>query len=436
MFRRRGYVAFGALALLVGALAIRLLDDGDTTSAAPSIANLTTVETDDGARVLRVPLTLAEPADRSVSVHYTVISDRNTEWPGIATLGQRGQGGADVVGDRGTVRFAPGAVVASVPVHILGDTEREPDEHFSVHLSRSANVEPVDAFGVVTLLDDDTKPPAASVDRVEIREGNRGVRTILVEAHPANSAGDRVSTVDVEVDVRPDAIVEDADEIGFVVPGMTADELAGSLTVTDDDQPRGSGGTGRPQRVALVGDSITSDYQFVAKRMLEHEGFSVYLGGDAGSGLLDRDWCSGRRAEEVLRDADPDLVVLQFIGNIGFRPRCSNDPVDSPDDFEAAWNRAAREAIQSFRDDGAQLFVVTSPGVEYGAFATRIATTNAALTSAAKAPETRATVIDGFNDFGGERPDHGLRSSDLVHLNAAGADRLARLVVTSILDTA
>ena len=73
--------------------------------------------------------------------------------------------------------------------------------------------------------------------------------------------------------------------------------------------------TAGPERVLLVGDSITINYQDVAAAELGARGYQVIRAGIAGASLLDADICGGAYAKDLLKMVDPDVVVFENNGN-------------------------------------------------------------------------------------------------------------------------
>lgn len=217
-------------------------------------------EGDAPATFFTVAVDLSAPAAAPVTVDYLVDTGDGTAVAGV-----------DFVFDGGTLNFAPGETRKTLELRILGDTDVEPDETFSVHLSNpSANAQ-VMKDATITIANDDTEPTSASVSIEDgrITEGNSGSRTlsfavrlsapapgpVSVTASTADNtatagsdyaaastvlgfaAGDLVKTFEVEI--NGDTVVE-TDET-FVVnlsdasEGLVIDDGQGLATIVNDD---------------------------------------------------------------------------------------------------------------------------------------------------------------------------------------------------------
>lgn len=203
-----------------------------------------------------------------------------------------------------------------------------------------------------------------------------------------------------------------------------------------------------PTRVLLVGDSVMRQ---VAAPLSGGLGPDVRVRDEAvsGSGLLtpDRlDW--GARLRTLLERTDPDVVVFLFVGNY----RLPGDPPYRTDDghpiadrsdpaFLPAWRSQADRLTSAADDAGADLVWVLPPpmGVpEWNAIIPGLRDAHQAV-----ADEHGATVVDAdaalADRDGGlleAAPESGepLRSTDGVHLAAAGAARLATVLRDSLRD--
>jgi uncharacterized repeat protein (TIGR01451 family) len=66
--------------------------------------------------------------------------------------------GSDFVAAPGTLTFSPGTVTRTIPVNVLGDTNDEGNEYFSILLNNPLRASIGDGTAVVTLLNDDAPP--------------------------------------------------------------------------------------------------------------------------------------------------------------------------------------------------------------------------------------------------------------------------------------
>src|SRR5262249_19171128 len=91
-------------------------------------------------------------------------------------------GGADsdYAAATGTLTFAPGGTTKTIPVQIIRDNFREPNEKFTVELQNVINATVTFGKGVGTIQNDD-QWPALSASDVSVVEGNTAQVTITVD---------------------------------------------------------------------------------------------------------------------------------------------------------------------------------------------------------------------------------------------------------------
>jgi hypothetical protein len=124
------------------------------------INDQTVPEGDHGKTSARITVTLSPASQTTVTVDY-------------ATFGGTATAGKDFTVDSGTLTFHSGETTKTIVVSVIGDTQPEPDEHFSIKLSNPANVTVATAIATVTILDDDRKGhPALRVNDQSVPEGN------------------------------------------------------------------------------------------------------------------------------------------------------------------------------------------------------------------------------------------------------------------------
>jgi hypothetical protein len=117
-------------------------------------------EGNSGTTTLNFPVWLSEPQATAVSVSYATAD-------GTAT------GGSDYASASGTLNFPAGALNATVPVLVQGDTLFEADETFAVVLSNPSGASLGIDHGTGTILNDDSMP-ALSVGDTSAAEGDPG----------------------------------------------------------------------------------------------------------------------------------------------------------------------------------------------------------------------------------------------------------------------
>jgi hypothetical protein len=138
-----------------------------------SIANVSTTEGNSGTKNLNFTLTLTGTcaANEVYKVNYTT-SD------GTATAGSDYTATSNTATFTRTTNGTCGTQTISVP--IIGDTDYESDEAFSLTLSSPSNatLSPGSYIAVGTITNDDTPPPVFSIANVSTTEGNSGTTNL------------------------------------------------------------------------------------------------------------------------------------------------------------------------------------------------------------------------------------------------------------------
>jgi hypothetical protein len=114
--------------------------------AGMSISGTRAVEGNLGETTVSVSVVLTAPMPDHVRVSYT-------------TVGGSANEGEDYEKVSGVVDFAPGEVIQTIELHILGDTIPEPDESFFVVLSDAVNATINAGSAVIVIANDDQVPP-------------------------------------------------------------------------------------------------------------------------------------------------------------------------------------------------------------------------------------------------------------------------------------
>lgn len=184
----------------------------------------------------------------------------------VATSGGTATPGTDYLPVSGTLTFAPGELVRTVEVSVVGDLAFEPDEGFAVRLTNPQDAVVLNATGLGTIQNDDPVPPAIAISDTSVVEGDLGNTNAVFQVTFAGTSGasvgfftapvtatagvDYVTTSGVvtfapgetvrtiEVPVIGDDLVEPA-EIFRVrltnAQGGTITTLDGFATIVDDD---------------------------------------------------------------------------------------------------------------------------------------------------------------------------------------------------------
>ena len=228
-----------------------------------SIADITLNEGDSGTTTGVFTVSLNEASSVPVTIDYTT-SD------GTATAG------SDYTPMSGTVSIDAGQTTATIAVEVLGDTEDEDNETFSINLSNAVGAMIDDGQALATIVDDDqqqTPPPVdsiVSISDTEVTEGDSGLTTATFTVSLNEPSNHRVTldfstrdgsalagldyvsssgfiaiepgdiTQTITIDVVGDT-TDEATENFYVdllgIAGAIAGDTTGLGTVYDDDDP-------------------------------------------------------------------------------------------------------------------------------------------------------------------------------------------------------
>lgn len=179
-----------------------------------------------------------------------------------ATADRTATAGEDYVAASGRLRFGPRQKVRSVEVSVLDDLIDEPDETFTLRLSKPKRVKLADRVGIGTILDDDPTiagPPGALVinevdyDQVGADEGeflevlNSSRQTVSlegVEIHFVN--GSNLATYEM-LDLSGPEILAPGGYLVVAMPGVVVDPAATTI-----EMPEGTTMQNGPDGLALV----------------------------------------------------------------------------------------------------------------------------------------------------------------------------------------
>ncbi|HEY3484924.1 MAG TPA: Calx-beta domain-containing protein [Ilumatobacteraceae bacterium] len=179
--------------------------DNDTAppGATLSIADVTTLEGDNGGYWLSITITRAGSTSGTASVNWTTVA-------GTATAG------VDYTTASGTVNFSNGQSTATITVRINNDKTDEPNETFTVVLSNATNATIVKAVGTITINDNDgalvaAAMPTSSAAGSSLDEGDiRELLAAAIRAWVATGADPRsLDGVHVRIDDLPGAMLAD-----------------------------------------------------------------------------------------------------------------------------------------------------------------------------------------------------------------------------------
>ncbi|MGQ0620755.1 MAG: S8 family serine peptidase [Panacagrimonas sp.] len=183
-------------------------------------------EGDSFATFFTVAVDLSAPATAPVTVDYLVDTGDGTAVAGV-----------DFVFDGGTLNFAPGETRKTLELRILGDTDLEPNETFTVHLSNPSANARIMKDAIVTIADDDLAPtrPAIRINDVAVTEGGvgrtvRAVFTVMLSTASSQTVTVRYATTNGTA-IQPGDYTSRSGTLSFA-PGTTT--LPVAITVKGD----------------------------------------------------------------------------------------------------------------------------------------------------------------------------------------------------------
>lgn len=152
------------------AVAVGTIEDDDP---AIELGNFSITEGDGPTQVLAT-VTLSHPSDQPVTVDYSTLV-------GTATA-------ADFTPTSGTITFAPGQTVQTIPLTIQGNTAFEPNKAFTIHLSNPAGAQLPDADATVTIVNDDADPNPHPDLRLMLVAGKKQTLLVSGQSKPISFA--------------------------------------------------------------------------------------------------------------------------------------------------------------------------------------------------------------------------------------------------------
>jgi len=180
----------------------------DDSQPSISIADVSQLEGDAGFANMTFVVSLSNPSSQSITVDWLTVDGT------ASTLT------ADYADDAGTLTFAPGELTKNAIVVIVGDTDVEANETFTVDLSNATNATIADASGTGTILDDDATPSLA-IDDPTATEGDPTITFTVTRSGDTSGA----SSVDYAVNAGSATTPEDytASAINLRTPAVQSD---------------------------------------------------------------------------------------------------------------------------------------------------------------------------------------------------------------------
>jgi len=157
---------------------VTITDDDQAHASQLHLEGVSLLEGDQGTATAQVRVILEPASSNTVPVAY------QTE-DGTATAGQ------DYQSASGKLTFAPGELLKTIPITIVGDTVFESDESFAVVLSQPQMALLGTARADVVIANDDAAVHATIAD-LEVDEGNVGVKSVPITVHfdqPVSGSG-------------------------------------------------------------------------------------------------------------------------------------------------------------------------------------------------------------------------------------------------------
>lgn len=207
-------------------------------------------------------VTVAPTSTQTIMVDYSTSE-------GTATAG------SDYTTVSDTLVFSPGQATGLITVTVIGDTDDEPDETFTVNLSGASNADILDGQGEATIVDDDGLSSLTIADAAA-DEGDSGSTTAAFVVTLSPAAAQTVSVDYTTVD-------------GSAAAGSDYTEVSGTLTFDP-------GETSHVVNVDVAGDGIDEQMS---------ENFFVELSNATNANLTDS------QAEGTIVDDDTARVSLQ-----------------------------------------------------------------------------------------------------------------------------
>jgi len=157
---------------------------GGGTLGSPATAVLTIIDDDGGAPTLSINNVSANEGNSGTTAFNFTVSllgaSSQTVTVNYATANGTATAPVDYTAANGTLSFAPGETSKTVTVSVVGDTDVEPDETFTVNLTGAANAAIANAVGTGTIQNDDTCSYSISPTSMNANAGGNSGNIITV----------------------------------------------------------------------------------------------------------------------------------------------------------------------------------------------------------------------------------------------------------------
>lgn len=192
------------------------MEDRQLMTTLMLINGVTTVEGTGSNHQAAFTVNLSAPSNVPVTVQYN-------------TSNRTAMAGTDYVATSGTLTFNPGEVTKKIPVTVIGDSQIELTEAFSMVLSSPKNAMLISSQGVASIIDDDTPVASAlSINDVSIYRGLNGSKTMLftVGLNAASTANINVTVATSNVTAIAGADYQAKSQVLTFAPGETSKQFA------------------------------------------------------------------------------------------------------------------------------------------------------------------------------------------------------------------
>jgi len=430
-----------------------------------SISDAGLVQASSGDPILTFNVTLSSPASHAVTVNYQTVDDLQP--PGVPGSAHGVPNAQNSAGQYVSVplqilSIPRGATNKTISVTTLPYAPSSSPRHFTVVLSNPIGATLEDAFGTGTILPAATAPgfsvgagdtsirePTTGSDAAYLTVGFSGpapkkFKLTAATISPGSSdfvptnqsiavpAGAQSARVPISVLANPANRSSATISVSLATSLGTMSRGAGTLEVRGEGMTTSRAGRlPGPPRVSLVGDSITVSYTDSLKAALEAEGYAVFENGEAGSGLLDGNKCQGQQASSVVASQDPDIAVVEAVGNYNYRPPCDPSVVRDTPAYFYDWWIAANNDTRILTSKGASVFWLSSPSSALSPWSNEIPTLNGYYV-AIGTHTPNVYNIDAWTAFGGSTVNLALHISDKLHLNVDGNQLVTSTSTNSI----
>tara|TARA_R110002049_G_scaffold54526_3_gene151716 strand:+ start:1384 stop:7320 length:5937 start_codon:yes stop_codon:yes gene_type:complete len=220
------------------------INDDDDPLPTVSIADASLTEGDSGTANMAFTISLSAASADDVTVAYATSNGTATD-------------GSDYTATSGTATITAGNTSTVVNVPVIGDSDVEPDETFSVSLSNATNATISNGGATGTIIDDDNPLPRISIADSSVTEGDSGTVNM-------------VFTISLDAAGADDVTVAYATSDDTAAAGSDYTSTNGTATIT-------AGATSTQINVPVIGDTSVEN----------NEEFAVTLSNPTNATLLD-----------------------------------------------------------------------------------------------------------------------------------------------------